>query len=356
MKECIMSKLHIQKMDKFIEPYIKFINNNYDNNDHEFFIINSSDYNGKIKYENTNYVLSKPFDYLKLIKRMNKSREIFIHSLLIPNILIILLLQPWLLKKCYWIVWGSDLYVYRRPRRSIKAKIKEIVRATLIKKFGSIITLVEEDYELANKWYHVEGKYYHGAYVNPVSKEYLDSLPISRKGNSDPTVIQIGNSADPTNNHLDAIRKLKHLKEKNILIYAPLSYAGNKTYIESVMNEGKKHFGNKFIPLTEFLQPKEYSIYLNNIDIAIFNNDRQQALGNIYALLYLNKKVYIRSDTTMWSHFKKEFDINMNDFLKISNTSFEDFISNEVKNSGKINKVFNEDYLKNIWNPIFKEE
>jgi dTDP-N-acetylfucosamine:lipid II N-acetylfucosaminyltransferase len=95
---------------------------------------------------------------------------------------------------------------------------------------------------------------------------------------------------------------------------------------------------------------------LNNIDIAIFNNDRQQALGNIYALLYLNKKVFIRSDTTMWLHFKEKFNIDMNDFLLVENLNFDQFVEiRESSNKVKINKVFEEGYLVNIWENVFNE-
>ena len=41
----------------------------------------------------------------------------------------------------------------------------------------------------------------------------------------------------------------------------------------------------------------------DSIEIAIFNNDRQQAMGNITALLGMKSKVFIRDDTSMWSNF-----------------------------------------------------
>ena len=36
-----------------------------------------------------------------------------------------------------------------------------------------------------------------------------------------------------------------------------------------------------------------YISFLGSIDIGIFNNNRQQGMGNITNLLYLGKKVYL---------------------------------------------------------------
>lgn len=348
-----MNHIHIVNTDKFVEPFIKFVNLNFNLNEHKFLTITSAAKNHiKDKYSNV-YVHKKVLCNIKLLKEINRADHIYLHGLFEMRILLLLFLQPWILKKCFWIVWGGDLYAYRKSQSSFKRAIKEMFRNFVIKRLGHIITLVKGDFYLAKDWYGIKGKYHHGAYVSPISKKYLDSMPFIKKEINDPVIIQIGNSADPTNNHIEALQSLKEYKDKNINIYAPLSY-GNKEYANLVIEEGNKLFGDKFIPLTEFLSPLEYSKYLNSVDIAIFNNDRQQALGNIYALLYLNKKVYIRSDTTMFKHFIDEFDIKLCNVLQIKNLEFEEFIKMEPpKNKSKISLVFEESYLKGIWDKNF---
>ncbi|WP_181881452.1 hypothetical protein [Helicobacter sp. MIT 99-5507] len=42
------------------------------------------------------------------------------------------------------------------------------------------------------------------------------------------------------------------------------------------------------------MQFDEYIAFLNNIDIAIFKQNRQQAMGNIFVLLALGKKSIFR--------------------------------------------------------------
>jgi hypothetical protein len=109
--------------------------------------------------------------------------------------------------------------------------------------------------------------------------------------------ILVGNSADPSNNHLDVLDKLEAHKNENIKIYVPLSY-GNQ-----VIAEEKKRFGDKFIPRTEMMPFQNYLEFMGLIDIAIFNHKRQQAIGNTITLLGLRKKVFIRSDVVQWQFF-----------------------------------------------------
>lgn len=353
-----MKNLHIAPIGSITDSYIKFINNHFDSKDHLFLVFE----NGfrEVESQNNVKVISKELiNIVSIIFEMNKSGKIFLHGLFNYKIMLLLLLQPWLLKKCYWIVWGGDLYFYRVSQTTLKRKAYEYVRAFVIKRIGHIVSLVKGDYDLAKKWYEARGIYHHGSYINPISKRYLDSLPVLQKNQDNPIIIQLGNSADPSNNHIDAMKKLINFKDENLQIIVPLSYGdksyGDKSYTHFVIEQGKKIFGDKFIALTEFLLPEEYGKYLNSVDIAIFNNDRQQALGNIYALLYLNKKVYIRSDTPMWSHFKEKFDIDMNEFLLVENINFEEFIQRNGNQKSKIENVFEESYLLNIWKNIFEE-
>jgi hypothetical protein len=97
--------------------------------------------------------------------------------------------------------------------------------------------------------------------------------------------------------------KLETYKQEDIKIYAPLSY-GNPDHAKRVIQEGKKRFGDKFIPLTEMIPFQEYIEFLGLIDIAIFNHKRQQAMGNTITLLGLGKKVYMRTDVTQWQFFQ----------------------------------------------------
>jgi len=79
-----------------------------------------------------------------------------------------------------------------------------------------------------------------------------------------------------------------------------LSY-GNEFHKNKVIEEGKKHFGNNFIPLMDFMEYTAYIELLKKVDIAVFNHNRQQAMGNILTLLGLGKKVYIKKGIATWT-------------------------------------------------------
>ena len=107
--------------------------------------------------------------------------------------------------------------------------------------------------------------------------------------------ILIGNSGYIMGNHLDVFDALKDFDLINFnKIIVPLGY-GEESYIVEVSNKGKEYFKDKFVPITSFLPLEEYNNYLKSAAIAIFNNRRQQAVGNILALLWFGSKVYLSS-------------------------------------------------------------
>ncbi|WP_083234102.1 TDP-N-acetylfucosamine:lipid II N-acetylfucosaminyltransferase [Candidatus Marithrix sp. Canyon 246] len=75
-------------------------------------------------------------------------------------------------------------------------------------------------------------------------------------------------------------------------MFVPLSYGDPKgVYIKEVISTGTKIFGDKFIPMTEFMDFDKYLNFLGSINITIFNHNRQQAMGNTITLLGFGKKV-----------------------------------------------------------------
>ncbi len=352
-----MKYLHIFPNEKFTESYIDFINNLFNMDDH-IFLITGKNIDAKLTTRvNVKAILNNPRSKVILLKEMYRCRRIFLHSLFNRELVFLLFIQPWLLKKCNWIVWGGDLYCYESKGKSIKSKLYEVMRKFIFKNMQEITTLVKGDYELAKEWYSVKGKYYHGIYINPIKLEFLDSIEKRHIENNGIINIQIGNSADKNNRHFEMLDLLSKYKNENICIYAPLSY-GNREYALSVAEYGKEVYGEKFKPLLNFLRPEEYTRYLASIHIAVFGHERQQALGNIFALLYLGKKVYIRNDVSTWDYLRNQLDLSLSNYLDISKLSFSQFISIEncLNDREKVRMVFDNDYIKKVWENIFRKE
>ena len=310
-----MSKkiVHIGRIDNnFMPTFIRFVDKNFDMDQHDFHLMGGVEDKKLDESVNvsiyTRTIVCRLAYYLSSIIKIHRARKVILHGLFDNRLVMILFLMPWLLKKSSWFIWGGDLYLHNSAVRNWKWKLNEFFRHSVIRKISYLVTYIEGDYKLAKQWYGAEGQYQECLmYTSNVYKEY--DVPEKQHPGVN---IMVGNSADPTNNHFEVFDKLEVFKEQEIHIYVPLTY-GNHAYAQEVIAEGKKRFGEKFKPLQEHMPFSEYLEFLGSIDIAIFNHNRQQAMGNAITLLGLGKKVFLRSDVSQWDFFNgigiKVFDI-----------------------------------------------
>ena len=296
--------LHIASIDKFIEPFIAFVEDNFEDFErHEFFLFGDNSQHPVLQRGNTMFAESYKSSYevySEVLKLMYRAEKIILHGLWNRWIVKMLAFNPWLLKKCYWVIWGGDLYSYKLAKRTIKWQIHEVFRRIVIKRMGHLVTYIDGDIELARKWYGAKGKSHECLmYTSNVFK------PMQVPPKKSSTInIQIGNSADPSNEHFEMLGILEKYRDEDIKIYTPLSY-GPKDHAYKVKDEGEKIFGDKFVAMLDFMPYEKYLAFLGEIDVAIFNHKRQQAMGNTISLLGLGKKVYMRSDVSQWGLFDK---------------------------------------------------
>ena len=74
---------------------------------------------------------------------------------------------------------------------------------------------------------------------------------------------------------------------------------------EKIIAEGYSNFGNIFNPIVEFLPLNEYNNVLKHTSIDVFYSIRQQAIGNILALLWFGTKVYLNKDNSFYLFLKR---------------------------------------------------
>jgi len=342
--------LHFCHQEKFISDFIGFIGEHFDMSQHEFRV-----FGGDAKYlipelvnvkvANVNKFL-KIKDYLFLIIAMCRARKIIIHSLFNPMLIRILWSMPWLLKKCYWVMWGGDLYVYQLGERNWNWRVREFFRRPVIKNMGHFVCYITGEYDLAKKWYGVSGEH-HRCFMYTSNLYQTSSIePKAHNG----IAILVGNSADPSNNHLEIFDKLKAYKDQDISIYVPLSY-GNRSYAQHIIVEGKKIFGDKLIPLIEFLPFEDYLKLLAKIDIAIFNHKRQQGMGNIRTLLGLGKKVYMNQGLTSSESLRQD---GIKTF-SLDEFNLEKYFLERNENINLVKKNYSEERLIQSMEKIFKD-
>jgi len=344
--------LHIAGCDKFIPPFVEFVRRNFEFSQHEFLLTNGMGEKELKTAYNVRLAKRTASDRLKhygqAIVKMHQADKVILHGLFDIQLVALLFFMPWLLKKCYWLVWGGDLYVHQLGEKNWQWKRKEFFRRKVIRNMGAIVTSIEGDYANIVAWYQARGKwlklftYPSSLYVPCDKKEAQGSECLN---------ILVGNSADPTNQHVRVFEKLKNNIPEKAKVYVPLSY-GDEAYRKKVLEKGEELLGEQFLPLINFLPLDEYNAFLNTIDVAVFAHKRQQALSNIRTLLGMGKKVYMNPDSSAYGYLTS-FGLVIFDFnsLGVMSVGF-DFSD---QNSEIIEKVFSESKLISNLERLFNE-
>jgi hypothetical protein len=116
----------------------------------------------------------------------------------------------------------------------------------------------------------------------------------------------VGNSATPTNNHLElfeSIRKQVNLDGRRLV--APLSY-GDSVYGRAVARRGQELFGHAFVALTDYVDKAQYIDTLSRCGTLVLNTLRQQALGNVYISAQLGARVFLNRRCPMHGWLKRQ--------------------------------------------------
>lgn len=315
----IIKNLHIIHKDKFDKEFIEFVNSNFEKEDHFFLVIHLPN---KKKYDlieekdsnilnfefknHKNMLLRKVFLAIQVIKLYKvlfflsiKSRRIFFHSIADYQILFLYIFRNFL-KKSYYAIWSTEKTKYENNH--IFNKIVKYVKGN----FRGYITHIRGDYEIMKERYKAKGERFDCfSYPSNLYKE----IKLNKRKDISKNIlnIQVGNSAQICNNHIEILEKLEKFKDKNIRLYCILSYGndGGDEYLNKVIETGKKIFKDKFIPVIDFLPSLDYINFLSEIDIAIFAHETQKAFGNISSLLSMKKTIYLKENTTTYNFFRE---------------------------------------------------
>jgi hypothetical protein len=151
-------------------------------------------------------------------------------------------------------------------------------------------------------------------------KDFLGNIDVEAKCSGQN--ILLGNSSSITNNHLDALHFLSKQSLGDRKVITPLSY-GHMEYGEKIVQYGNTLLGDNFKPLTSFLAKEDYNVVLLSCSVAIMNHLRQQAFGNIVALLWFGTKVFLNESNPVYLYFK-EMNVKVFSIQKDLETNFEE--------------------------------
>ncbi|GAB2690119.1 TDP-N-acetylfucosamine:lipid II N-acetylfucosaminyltransferase family protein [Aliiglaciecola aliphaticivorans] len=331
--------VHIMISEKFMPPYIDFIQENFDESEHLFIYITSEKYQFGLTPSHNVKFMHTDDDFLCLANILKAAEKIILHGLWRDKINHLLVTNPILLKKAYWVMWGADYYLPESKSEEHREVIKNV---------GYCVTHIKGDIALIKKSYQAKGQHINCfAYTSNLYRQ----APININRDHKKKII-VGNSAALNNNHIAIFDRLyEHSSDINQVI-VPLSYAkiGGKRYINQVIEHGQSLFGEKFKPLLDFLTFDEYMTYLKNIDIAIYDHNRQQGMGTLITLLSLGVKVFIRPSVATWDLLTSQ-NIQIFDTNKLSLEGMsEKQINNNIYN---LKKHYSEKMLVKQWQSIF---
>lgn len=113
--------------------------------------------------------------------------------------------------------------------------------------------------------------------------------------------ILLGNSASPTNNHIDLLELLATTDLGDRRVIAPLSY-GDPAYARSVALAGQTLLGDAFVPITGFLPLGEYNEMLAGCGTVILGHYRQEGVGNVLRALWQGARLVLDGRNPVAEH------------------------------------------------------
>jgi len=287
--------------EKFIGPFIEMVAQHFNLHEHRFLI----------RGRRGNYQIPKlaqvemltsgsmhPKTLWALFQAFRKAERIILHGLFCRSTLLLLWLFPVFRRKSFWFTWGGDIYAATQRDLTGNRRWRQVLRRIVIPDIRFLVCHIRGDAERCWRWYGARGtalrchKYPSNSVASP--------SPFYRAADHTLTV-QIGNSATAENAHKRIFSLLMPYRNIPMRILCPLAY-GNRNYAQSVATRGAQEFGAQFEPQTEFLPREDYLTHIGNVDIAVFANQRQQAMGTTITLLANGTKIYLNPRSTVYRH------------------------------------------------------
>lgn len=333
-----MDKLRILNIvadEKFIDSVINFHDLSREKADHSYVIIgNDTNELRFIKQKNRiKRIISE--DFFTFLNECSFD-AIILHGLLAIPLELLPLIPPCI--AIIWSAWGYDLYQY--PADYPLVELKNIYRPATVKEFKKqqTVTLkgwlkfhlnklrivkrvrcskqrklllsavkridfftcvLSSEYELTKKIKGFKAEYVEYKYYDP--SRFGSAIPDYVKNQN----ILIGNSANPSNNHLDIFEKLQSLgiKERELII--PINYGGSEVWRDTIQHKAKE-LGDVYLNIIcDYMPASDYYNLIGRCAYAIFYHERQQAMGNIYFLLESGCKIFLSETSTTYRYLKE---------------------------------------------------
>jgi dTDP-N-acetylfucosamine:lipid II N-acetylfucosaminyltransferase len=377
--------IHVFDDDKFIDSAIALFESVFPKKSKYFVIVNND--KGSLKYVKSNLVTSIKLDSVTDYNRLSNyidsydKKIVFLHALNYRKQLLVSKLSDSVFK--VWFVWGYDLYnqwkpferkIYERATLDFLNKdlnykssiLNKIYYSFFIYKlfknskrdYNTIFFKSVQNIDIAVPVIPTEMKY-----INALNKKikyapftygYLEyylgdkfNMSLIKTNN-----ILVGNSANPTNNHIEIFNKLSMLTLGDRKVIVPLNYGNNGEYLNFVLKKGRQLLGENFYPITKFLSLNEYNDLTLNCGYLIFNHIRQQGVANLIVLGSTGTKIFLNQKSSVYKYYQV-LGMNIHTIKQLNNASINELLSEDKVLHNK--QVFIKEYsLKNVQEKIIK--
>ena len=339
-----MKIIHLFREEKFRKTVSDFYEAFFNNGEHTLGYVNIEGRDSMIRDDLTIgqqevYIKSLKADRedMDRIRRMTEGYDyIVFHSYFLrnPEAVRYLALHRKMLKRIVWIEWGYDLYDWKVKVEKFSDRLTRWFGKTIRTKCNTFIAIFPPDIDYYKKRFpdataKIECAQYGGPKSPERFKHYSEYRRLTETREKGETVyIQVGNRSYPELHHIHTMSMLRKFAEEDIMLVIPLSY-GPVKYGKKVRAYAEKHFPGKNMCLMDFMPQDEYFELLKRVDIAIFDTDRQIALGNILTLIFDNVKLYL-PDTNVMSRYFRDRGVPIQSLADIKKGSFEDLTADYV--------------------------
>lgn len=303
---------------------VRMINDNpsvFNVKEHLFVIKDYRIYEKMKAYKNVVHEEDITHDYKKFIKYADSAEFIFLHENALMELSVLIRLRTRILRKIIWVVWGHDLYP-EQLATSLKRKVSNAIRKRISRRYYGVGVGFKYDALKVREDYGGRIK------ILPLPYGYEALAPrvsATRSSSKDEFRVMVGHSAYEFLNHFSVLDRLSRFKNENIKVCLVLAY-GRENYADSVKKYAIEIFGkDKVEVVQEMMSREDYIGYLNSVDACILDYKHQAALGNLYILLRLGKKVFLRRDGVLKTAMDLENietynveDIDRMDFVELS--------------------------------------
>jgi hypothetical protein len=253
-------------------------------------------------------------------------------------------MAPRFLSKVNYVIYGYEFDLFKNK------SLKSFVLKKIFKRIPFFLTHIKDDVFKLNTITKGKGEFiYNQVYFSNVAPKVVVKIKTEL-----PTKLNflIGNSRDASNQHEFLIDYIVPFKEKINEIFIPLSYGNNFEYAEKVKNRAFEKFPNVSI-LENFMPLNEYLTILENIHIALFHHERQEAMGVTIQLIAMGKPIFMNPNSPAYkSLIRRGFSVFK--ITELNNYLLDNNILNQDVNFQLISEFYSEENFILNWKKLLK--